>query len=247
MIRVTFSLRTFIYTKVDPQEAAKKEMARLEVDASDLQRSASSGELEVAPERRSEFYTNQEGEKQAMPARIVPSGEFVRLVIPEVLRVPVGNHLNPLNLGQKCLIDALLNLDDFYRDLLWPSGNRKDLGRFAAVSHDTFQRDYNGLTISRPVVAMGEQLDFLPGSLEEKMRPWLQPIYDVLEFLIVPKISQEPRRKRTNKTEEQENKKPYDDLVAQGVIAVEALAHLKGRSIPKFFFILDEVQQLTPR
>ena len=108
-----------------------------------------------------------------MPARIVPPGEFVRLVIPEVLRIPVGNHLNPLNLGQKCLIDALLNLDDFYRDLLWPSGNRKDLSRFAAVSHNTFQRDYNGLTISRPVVAMGEQLDFLPGSLEEKMRPWL--------------------------------------------------------------------------
>jgi|TARA_B110000879_G_scaffold52911_1_gene75150 PhoH-like ATPase len=47
-----------------------------------------------------------------MPARIVPPGEFVRLVIPEVLRIPVGNHLNPLNLGQKCLIDALLNLDD---------------------------------------------------------------------------------------------------------------------------------------
>ena len=117
----------------------------------------------------------------------------------------------------------------------------------STISHNTFQRDYNGLTISRPVVAMGEQLDFLPGSLEEKMRPWLQPIYDVLEFLIVPKISQEPRRKRTNKTEEQENKKPYADLVAQGVIVVEALAHIKGRSIPKFFFILDEVQQLTPR
>ena len=65
--------------------------------------------------------------------------------------------------------------------------------------------------------------------------------------MIVPKISQETRRKRTNKTEEQENKKPYDDLVAQGVIVVEALAHIKGRSIPKFFFILDEVQQLTPR
>ena len=64
MIRVTFSLRTFIYTKVDPQEAAKKEMARLDVDANDLQRFASSGELAVAPERRSEFYTNQEGENR---------------------------------------------------------------------------------------------------------------------------------------------------------------------------------------
>jgi PhoH-like ATPase len=249
---VGISCEDYLNDKVDPQEAAKKEMARLEVDANDLQRFASSGELEVETERRSEFHTNQYvllqvGEKQTMPARLAPSGKFVRLVIPEVLRIPDGNHLKPLNLGQKCLIDALLNPDISIVTCYGQAGTGKTLVALAAGLHGTFQRDYNGLTVSRPVVAMGEQLGFLPGSLEEKMRPWLQPIYDALEFLMVPETSQGPRRKRANKTEEQENKKPYDDLVAQGVIEVEALAYIRGRSIPKRFFILDEAQQLTPR
>jgi PhoH-like ATPase len=93
---------------------------------------------------------------------------------------------------------------------------------------------------------MGDQLGFLPGSLEEKMRPWLQPIYDALELLMNSQSKQGPKRKR-NKVESETIKKPYDDLVNQGVIEVEALCYIRGRSIPNRFFILDEAQQLTPQ
>ncbi len=249
---VGITCEDYLNDKVDPQSAAKNEMARLDIDPNELQRFASSGELEVDPARVSDLHINQyillqAGEKQTMPARLAPSGKFVRLVIPEVLRIPDGNNLKPLNLGQKCFIDALLNPDMSLVTCYGQAGTGKTLVALAAGLHGVFQRDFNGLTVSRPVVAMGDSMGYLPGSLEEKMRPWLQPIYDALEFLMTPETSKGPRRKRANKTEEQVNQKPYDDFVAQGVIEVEALAYIRGRSIPNRFFILDEAQQLTPK
>ena len=109
-------------------------------------------------------------------------------------------------------------------------------------------RRYNGLTISRPVVSMGDQLGFLPGSLDDKMKPWLQPIYDALDLLMQPSSNQGPRRKK-NKKESMGDavSKPYDDLIERGVIEIEALCYIRGRSIPNRFFILDEAQQLTPQ
>jgi len=94
---------------------------------------------------------------------------------------------------------------------------------------------------------MGEQLGFLPGDLDEKMRPWLQPIYDALELLMEPPVNQGPRRKQNKKENEQPQTKAYETLVEQGVIEIEALCYIRGRSIPNRFFILDEAQQLTPQ
>jgi len=241
----------YLNDKVEPQEVAKNEIVRLQVDQNDLQRFASSGELECDEDRLHSLDLNQyvlleAGEKQTMPARLAPSGKFVRLNIPEVIRIPDGHHLKPLNLGQKCFIDALLNPDISLVTCYGQAGTGKTLVAMAAGLSGVFQRDYNGLTVSRPVVAMGDQLGFLPGSLEEKMRPWLQPIYDALELLMMPQTGQGPKRKRTKNSEETHSK-PYDDLMQQGVIEVEALCYIRGRSIPKRFFILDEAQQLTPQ
>ncbi|MDB4541317.1 PhoH family protein [Akkermansiaceae bacterium] len=249
---VGITCEDYLNDKVEVKDAAKNDMVRIEVDPSDLQRFASSGELELEEERIESLHINQyvflqAGEKQTMPARLAPSGKFVRLVVPEVLRIPDGHHLKPLNMGQKCFIDALLNPDISIVTCYGQAGTGKTLVAMAAGLHGMFNRDYNGLTVSRPVVAMGESLGYLPGSLEEKMRPWLQPIYDALEFLMSSESQQGPRRKRANKTEEEVNKKPYADLIAQGVIEIEALAYIRGRSIPSRYFILDEAQQLTPK
>ncbi|MGJ8695890.1 MAG: PhoH family protein [Verrucomicrobiaceae bacterium] len=252
---VGIACQDYLNDKVDPQEVAKKEMYRLEVDSNELQRFASSGELELDAERLAALHINQyvllqAGEKQTMPARLAPGGthgRLVRLMIPEALRIPDGKSLKPLNLGQKCFIDALLNPEISLVTCYGQAGTGKTLVAMAAGLHGVFQRDYTGLTVSRPVVAMGDQLGFLPGSLEEKMRPWLQPIYDALELLMSPETPKGPRRKRANKTEAQVNAKPYDDLLAQGIIEVEALAYIRGRSIPQRYFILDEAQQLTPQ
>jgi len=243
----------YLNDKVDVSEISSYEMRRVEVDGMEMQRFASSGELVVDHPRRKEIVLNQyvllqAGEKQTMPARLDANGRFVRLQIPEVLRIPDGHHLKPLNLGQKCLIDALLNPEISLVTCYGQAGTGKTLVAVAAGLHEMFNRRYNGLTISRPVISMGDQLGFLPGSLDDKMKPWLQPIYDALDLLMQPRTPQGPRRKQQKKESVVEaTSRPYDELIERGIIEIEALCYIRGRSIPKRFFILDEAQQLTPQ
>ncbi len=243
----------YLNDKVDPMEVSRYDMHCVEVDPCELQRFASSGELALKHSRRKECILNQyvllkAGEKQTMPARLDINGTFVRLQIPEVLRIPDGHHLIPLNLGQKCLIDALLNPDISMVTCYGQAGTGKTLVAVAAGLHEMFNRRYNGLTISRPVISMGDQLGFLPGSLDDKMKPWLQPIYDALDLLMQPRADQRPRRKKIKKeTLGDPGSRPYDELIERGIIEIEALCYIRGRSIPNRFFILDEAQQLTPQ
>ncbi|MGE9269237.1 MAG: PhoH family protein [Verrucomicrobiales bacterium] len=241
----------YLNDKVDPREVTTYDIRRISVDASEMQRFASSGELEIPHERRPEVVLNQyvlleASEKQTMPARLAAEGRLVRLQIPEALKIPDSIALKPLNLGQRCLIDALLNPEISLVTCYGHAGTGKTLVAVAAGLHELFNRKYTGVTVSRPVVAMGEQLGFLPGTLEEKMKPWLQPIHDALDLLMRPPKANGPRRKQ-KVGGDQAVKKPYEELLDQGVIEVEALAYIRGRSIPNRFFVLDEAQQLTPQ
>lgn len=250
---VSIKCEDYLNDKVDLTEISTYDMRSVEVDPAELQRFASSGELQLAHERRREIALNQyvllaAGEKQTMPARLDANGTFTRLQIPEVLRIPDGHHLKPLNLGQKCLIDSLLNPDISLVTCYGQAGTGKTLVAVAAGLHEMFNRRYNGLTISRPVVSMGDQLGFLPGSLDDKMKPWLQPIYDALDLLMQPQSKQGAKRKKLKKDGQADStSKPYDEMIERGVIEIEALCYIRGRSIPNRFFILDEAQQLTPQ
>ena len=247
---VGIACEDYLNDKVDPREVSSYDIHRISVESSELQRFASSGELVLPHERRADVVLNQyvlleAGEKQTMPARLASEGRLVRLQLPESLKIPDGISLKPLNLGQRCLIDALLNPDISLVTCYGHAGTGKTLVAVAAGLHEMFNRKYNGLTVSRPVVAMGEQLGFLPGTLEEKMRPWLQPIHDALDLLMRPPAPLGPRRKQ--KPADPTAKKPYEALLEQGIIEIEALAYIRGRSIPNRFFVLDEAQQLTPQ
>lgn len=246
----------YLNDKVDPREVANYELRRLDVEAAELQRFASSGMLELEPERRAEIMLNQYvllqvNAKQTIPARLDAHGVFVRLAVPETLRIPEGNHLKPLNLGQKCLLDALLNPELSLVTCYGQAGTGKTLVAIAAGLSEVYGRRFNGLTVSRPVVSMGDQLGYLPGTLDEKMRPWLQPIYDALDLLTTPPSTKGPRRKQAKKDQgggvPQPAAKPYEPLLDEGIIEVEALCYIRGRSIPNRFFVLDEAQQLTPQ
>jgi len=252
---VGIECQDYLNDKVDAREVSNYEVRRIEVDPNELQRFASSGEIMLAEDRTEGVAVNEyvllgAGEKQTIPARLAPDGSFVRLNFPEVLKIPDGQSLKPLNLGQRCLIDALLNPDISLVTCYGHAGTGKTLVAVAAGLHEMFNRRYNGITVSRPVVAMGEQLGFLPGSLDEKMRPWLQPIHDALDLLMRPSTPLGPRRKQqkanTNATPVAV-KKPYELLMEQGILEIEALCYIRGRSIPNRFFILDEAQQLTPQ
>jgi PhoH-like ATPase len=252
---VGIECQDYLNDKVDAREVSNYEVRRIEVDANELQRFASTGDLVLAEDRVEDVAINEyvllgAGEKQTIPARFTVDGRFVRLNFPEVLKIPDGQSLKPLNLGQRCLIDALLNPEISLVTCYGHAGTGKTLVAVAAGLHEMFNRRYTGITVSRPVVAMGEQLGFLPGSLDEKMRPWLQPIHDALDLLMRPAAPLGPRRKQqksaTNATPATV-KKPYETLMEQGILEIEALCYIRGRSIPNRFFILDEAQQLTPQ
>ncbi|MES2980944.1 MAG: PhoH family protein [Verrucomicrobiota bacterium] len=250
---VSIECQDYLNDKVDAREVSNYEVRRVEVDASELHRFASSGEIALEEDRYENVSINEyvllcSGEKQTIPARLQFDNKFVRLNIPEVLKIPDGQTLKPLNLGQRCLIDALLNPDISLVTCYGHAGTGKTLVAVAAGLHEMFNRKYNGITVSRPVVSMGDQLGFLPGSLDEKMRPWLQPIHDALDLLMRPNVPLGPKRKQQKPAANGlAAKKPYEILMEQGILEIEALCYIRGRSIPNRFFILDEAQQLTPQ
>ena len=251
---VGIECQDYLNDKVEPGEVSNYEIRHIVADPNELQRFASSGELEMAPERTASLTMNEYvlldcGGKQTMPARVTAAGHFVKLNFPEVMKIPDGMSIKPLNLGQRCLLDALLNPDISLITCYGHAGTGKTLMAVAAGLHEMFNRRYTGITVSRPVVAMGEQLGFLPGSLDEKMRPWLQPIHDALDLLMRPPTPAGPRRKQTKAAGQAgaPPRKPYELLMEQGILEIEALCYIRGRSIPNRYFILDEAQQLTPQ
>jgi len=251
---VGIDCQDYLNDKVEPGEVSNYEIRRISADPNELQRFASSGMLEIDPSRAAALAVNEYvlldcGGKQTMPARFHAEGHFVKLNFPEVLKIPDGQSIKPLNLGQRCLLDALLNPEISLVTCYGHAGTGKTLVAVAAGLHEMFNRRYNGITVSRPVVAMGEQLGFLPGSLDEKMRPWLQPIHDALDLLMRPPVPAGPRRKQAKAAGDggAPARKPYELLMEQGILEIEALCYIRGRSIPNRFFILDEAQQLTPQ
>lgn len=249
---VGIACQDYLNDKVEVSAMHQEGIPILKMSSTRLQRFASSGELALGKEYlkglRTNAYVLLSDEKKQLPARLYADNLLRRLAIPELLRIPDGQELRPLNDGQKCLIDALLDPAISLVTCFGQAGTGKTLVAVAAGLHEMFNRHYQGLTISRPVIAMGDQLGFLPGGLEEKMKPWLAPIYDALDFLMCPDFSnQVPRRKVMRAEGNSPMSKPYDALLKRGIVEIEALCYIRGRSIPRRFFILDEAQQLTPQ
>ncbi|MDF1656286.1 MAG: PhoH family protein [Verrucomicrobiales bacterium] len=242
--------------KVDSNLVRETGPTIIDLRPSDLQRFASSGSIEL-PAHVKKIYPNEyvllkAGEKRTMPARMGSDGLFHKLFIPDQIRIQQGKPLRPLNLGQQCFIDALLNPEATLVTCYGQAGTGKTLLAVASALHATFAGEYNGVTVSRPVIPLGDTLGFLPGSLEEKLDPWLKPIFDALEFLLTPEQNPTKRKQargRKGNTDSAFNapgKKVYDPMLDSGLVEIEALCYIRGRSIPNRYFILDEAQQLTP-
>lgn len=101
---------------------------------------------------------------------------------------------------------------------------------------------YRKLLVSRPIFPLGRDIGFLPGDLEQKLNPWMKPIFDNLEF-IVSTHSDSSREGRGGRNAPEPE---YQHLLDQKIIEVEALTYIRGRSIPRQYLIVDEAQNLTP-
>ena len=185
--------------------------------------------------------------------------------------------LTPRNVEQRAALELLL--DDSIRvvTLVGKAGTGKTLMAIAVgLTKVAEEYCYRKLLVSRPVIPMGRDIGYLPGDVNEKLSPWMQPIYDNLDFLLDDynsfeedggkKSTKKPSRKPTHDQrkgkgpgrykkddfEEEDSKDAgrmtsgHKELVEMGILQVEPLMYIRGRSIPKQFMIVDEAQGLTP-
>lgn len=139
------------------------------------------------------------------------------------------------NREQAFALDALLDDSIKLVTLVGKAGTGKTLLAIAAGLHKVAEENvYNRLLVSRPVFPMGKDIGFLPGDIEEKLAPWMQPIFDNVELLL------------SGHEAEKRHSKGYKELVAMGIMEIEPLTYIRGRSIPNQFMIVDEAQNLTP-
>ena len=245
----------YLNDKVEPEDV-DSHLTSIEVAAHELQRFGSARVLTISDKRAANLLLNEYvlltvDEGKLLPARHMGEGIFKRLDIPAGLEIPKGITLKPANAGQQCLLDALLDPTISLVTCYGQAGTGKTLMAVAAGLYAMYGNVYNGMTVSRPVVAMGDTLGFLPGTLDEKMRPWLQSIYDAFDVLL-PHRSFPADGKNGKQQKQMEvasgapQMKPYEKLIEQGLVEIEALCYIRGRSIPNRFFVLDEAQQLTP-
>ncbi|GBF12617.1 PhoH family protein [Tepidibacillus infernus] len=138
--------------------------------------------------------------------------------------------ITPRNVQQKMALELLMDDQISLVTMTGKAGTGKTLLSLAAgLLKVEDEQIYNKLLVARPIVPMGKDLGYLPGEKEEKLRPWMQPIYDNLEYLFNAKKAGE-----------------LDKILAGiGSIQVEALTYIRGRSIPNQFIIIDEAQNLT--
>lgn len=185
-----------------------------------------------------ELYPNQMiiledsfGSSKSALARHVFGGRMVPLRFTN--QDPFG--LKPRNKEQRFAIEMLLDEEIRLVTLIGRAGTGKTLIALAAGLQKVVEESkYRRLSISRPVIPLGHDLGYLPGDVDEKLRPWMQPIYDNLEFLF-------SNRDRNEK---------IDQLVSSmqdlNVLELEPLTYIRGRSIPNQFLLIDEAQNLSP-
>ena len=143
--------------------------------------------------------------------------------------------VRPRNLEQYFALDMLLRPEVHLVTLVGKAGTGKTLLAIAAglqcvLDDGSFSR----MLVSRPIFPLGRDMGYLPGTVEEKLNPWMQPIYDNLEYIF------SSGRGRMS------DSRDYSELVASGMIQVEPLTYIRGRSLPSQYLIVDEAQNLTP-
>jgi PhoH-like ATPase len=264
-----------------PEAIEENSYREIPVTIYELQRFCSEGEFDLGADGSRELFINEyillrSDEGKTMPARYHGHGVVRRLKIPDFIKAPGGIPIRPRNLEQQFFMDALLDDSLSLVTCFGKAGTGKTLLSIACALHQTHDDHsrFDGVSISRPVISLGKDIGFLPGTLDEKMKPWLQPYFDALEVLLPSKTPKEPQfaaKKVSKKNKKKHDElllsatsmpltqsggghggnggpvtKPYERLIKSGLVEIEALCFIRGRSIARRFFILDEAQQLTP-
>lgn len=194
--------------------------------------------LDLSEEEKKSFYPNEylivheenNPQRRQLGRYYEKKGGIVPLIKP---REGVWG-VHPKNFEQSFALDALLNKEVSLVSLVGKAGTGKTLLAIAAgLEASVGQQEFSRVLVSRPIVPMGRDLGFLPGDVNEKLGPWMQPIFDNIDFLF-------GNQRANNETT------TWDELINQGLLHVEPLTYIRGRSLPNQFMIVDEAQNLTP-
>jgi len=143
--------------------------------------------------------------------------------------------IRPRNKEQSFALDLLLNDEVRLVTIVGKAGTGKTLLAIAAGLQKTMEEGvYQKLLVSRPIFPLGRDIGYLPGSVEEKLNPWMQPIFDNVEYLM-----------NLSRSEKKQGR-GYHELLDLGILEIEPLTYIRGRSIPNQYIIVDEAQNLTP-
>lgn len=143
--------------------------------------------------------------------------------------------ISPLNLEQKCALDLLLRDDIQLITLVGQAGTGKTLLALICGLRKIFDEEvYRRMVISRPIMPLGKDIGYLPGTKEEKMYHWMQPIYDNLEVVCDTHV------KGGNRSSSKEW------VLQSDRIEMEAVTFIRGRSFSNVYLMIDEAQNLTP-
>ena len=188
--------------------------------------------LEAPGLHANEFLTlRDDGGKSALARWDKPLGKGVPV---KKLRDGVWG-IKPRNKEQHFGLDLLLNDEIKLVTLVGKAGTGKTLLAIAAgLAKVTDEQVFSKLLVSRPIFPLGRDIGYLPGDIEDKLNPWMQPIYDNLELLL-----------GLNKSDKK-NGRSYAELVDLGFVEIEPLTYIRGRSLPNVYMIVDEAQNLTP-
>ena len=136
---------------------------------------------------------------------------------------------------QRFALDLLLNPSIPLVTVVGSAGTGKTLLAIAAGLHQVLDaKRYKSLIVCRPIQPLGKDIGYLPGTMEEKMEPWVAPIKDNLRYLLSADGKKSKRGEETMQM-----------LFENGTIEVEAMTFIRGRSIANAFMIIDEAQNLN--
>ena len=206
-------------------------------------------EIEITPEQIDQFYRNKKLEYTA--TKLLANQYVIMKDKSNANHSAIGRYsfqdqgLVPLNspdhsiwgihgrnVEQSFALDCLLNDEILFVSLVGKAGTGKTMLAIAAGLHKTLEETrFQRLLVSRPIFPMGRDIGYLPGDIEQKLNPWMQPIFDNVEFLMGAD------KKAAGRAQE---------LINQGMLNIEPLTYIRGRSIPKQYLIVDEAQNLTP-
>ncbi|MEM9163689.1 MAG: PhoH family protein, partial [Cyanobacteria bacterium P01_F01_bin.4] len=189
------------------------------------------------------FYPNQaltlvDVTNPSHTALAMVSGDSGRVIPLPKLPYHGISQIHARNREQQFAFNLLLNDDISLVTLVGKAGTGKTLLAAAAGVHKVAdEHQYSRLLIARPIVPMGRDLGYLPGDIGEKMNPWMQPLFDNFDLIFgTQDTTDKPSHWRRG----------HEELIERGLLEIEPLTYIRGRTLPKQYLIVDEAQNLTP-